>query len=76
MVIRKQFGVAGAAYLDISRGAGESLDWEYAVLSAETDRAPTESLGEIITDLRNKIFPVIDETHQAIETFSQLFNLL
>jgi len=72
VVIRKQFDVAGAAYLDISRGAAEPLDWEYAVLSAETDRAPTESVGEIITDLRNKIFPVIDETHKAIQTFSVL----
>ncbi len=72
VVIRKQFGVAGAAYLDISRGEGQPLDWEYAVLSAETDRAPTESVGEMITDLRNKIFPVIDETHKAIQTFSKL----
>ena len=72
VVIRKQFGVAGAAYLDITRGAGESLDWNYAVLSAETDRAPTESVGEIIADLRNKIFPVIDETHKAIKTLSVL----
>ncbi len=72
VVIRKQFGVAGAAYLNISRGEGQPLDWEYAVLTAETDRAPTESIGEIITDLRNKIFPVIDETHRAIQTFSLL----
>jgi phospholipid/cholesterol/gamma-HCH transport system substrate-binding protein len=72
VVIRKQFGVAGAAYLDISRGSGQPLDWEYAVLSAKTDRAPTESVGEMITDLRNKIFPVIDETQKAIQNFSQL----
>jgi phospholipid/cholesterol/gamma-HCH transport system substrate-binding protein len=72
VIIRKQFGVAGAAYLDISRGTGEPLDWEFAVLTAKTDRAPTESVGEIITDLRNKIFPVIDETHKAIQTLTVL----
>lgn len=72
VIIRKQFGVAGAAYLDISRGEGQPLDWKYAVLTAETDRAPTESVGEMITDLRNKIFPIIDETHRAIQTFSKL----
>jgi phospholipid/cholesterol/gamma-HCH transport system substrate-binding protein len=72
VIIRKQFGVAGAAYLDISRGTGAPLDWEYAVLTAKTDRAPTESVGEMITDLRNKIFPVIDETHKAIQTLSIL----
>ncbi len=72
VIIRKQFGIAGAAYLDISRGAGKPLDWKYAVLSAETDRAPTESAGEMITDLRNKIFPIIDEIQSAIQTFSLL----
>ena len=72
VIIRKQFGVAGAAYLDISRGEGQPLDWKYAVLTAETDRAPTESVGEMINDLRNRIFPIIDETRQAVQTFSKL----
>jgi phospholipid/cholesterol/gamma-HCH transport system substrate-binding protein len=43
--IRKQFGIAGAAYLEITRGQGEPLDWEYAVLTAEADQAPTENIG-------------------------------
>ena len=42
IVIRRQFGIAGNAYVDISRGRGPELDWVYAVLTAGTDRAPTD----------------------------------
>jgi len=65
-VIRKRFGVAGDSFLDISRGFGEPLDWEFAVINATADRAPTDSIGEILNEVRTKVFPVIDDTQQAI----------
>ena len=65
-VIRKRFGVAGDSYLKISRGFGEPLDWEYAVIDASADRAPTDSIGDILDEVRTKIFPVIDDTQKAI----------
>lgn len=40
-VVKKRFGVAGAAYLDITRGSGTALDWHYAVIDAVTERDPT-----------------------------------
>ena len=65
-VIRKRFSVAGDSYLEISRGLGEALDWEYAVIDASADRAPTDSIGDILDEVRSKIFPVIDDTQKAI----------
>jgi phospholipid/cholesterol/gamma-HCH transport system substrate-binding protein len=65
-VIRKRFGVAGDSFLHISRGLGEPLDWEFAVISATADQAPTDSLGEILNELRSRIFPMIDDTQSAI----------
>src|SRR4029450_4769327 len=35
--IRRQFGVAGAAYIDIQKGVGPELDWSYAVIVALTE---------------------------------------
>ena len=67
--IRKRFGVAGDSFLDISRGFGEPLDWEFAVINATADRAPTESIGEILDEVRTKVFPVIDDTRQAMHLF-------
>jgi phospholipid/cholesterol/gamma-HCH transport system substrate-binding protein len=67
-VIRKRFGVAGDSFLDISRGFKAPLDWEFAVITATADRAPTESVGEILNELRSKIFPMIDDAQLTIRT--------
>lgn len=64
--IRKRFGVAGDSYLVISRGSADPLDWDYAVIDAIADRAPTDTVGELIDEVRNKIFPVITDTQKAI----------
>jgi phospholipid/cholesterol/gamma-HCH transport system substrate-binding protein len=70
--IRKQFGIAGAAFVEITRGQGEPLDWSYAVVQAETDRAPTENVGQLIDDLRTKVLPIVDETNRAVHALADL----
>ena len=75
-IIRRQFGVAGAALLEITRGYGEPMDWDFAVLQAKPDRAPTESVGELIDELRQKVFPVIDDAHTAIRALTAMLNRL
>jgi len=42
-VIRKRFGVAGAAYVDVSRGKGPALDWSFAVIQGVTERDPSNA---------------------------------
>ena len=69
-VIRRRFGVAGAAYVDILRGTGQELDWTYAVIQAETERAPTETVGALIDEVRAKIFPVLDDAGHAMHSLS------
>jgi phospholipid/cholesterol/gamma-HCH transport system substrate-binding protein len=68
VIIRKRFGVAGDSFLHITRGVGAHLDWEFAVINASAERAPTESVGEILAELRSKLFPMIDDTQTAIQT--------
>ncbi|HEY2609689.1 MAG TPA: MlaD family protein [Reyranella sp.] len=68
--IRRQFGVAGAAFIDISRGTGPELDWSYAVIAATTDRAATDTLGQMIDELRAKIMPLLDEVQKAVVAFT------
>lgn len=65
-IIRKEFGVAGAAFMEITSGQGTPLDWQYAVINATVERAPTESMGELLADLRTKVMPIIDETRQVL----------
>lgn len=64
--IRKTFGIAGDAYLEITRGTGKPLDWEYAVITVESDRKTSDTLSELIDELRAKVLPVIDDAHKAI----------
>jgi len=71
-VIRKRFGIAGAAYLDIGRGKGQPLDWAYAVIPATTERDPTESIGTLIDHVRGKVFPVLDDLGRTTHGLAEL----
>jgi phospholipid/cholesterol/gamma-HCH transport system substrate-binding protein len=59
--IRRQFGVAGAAFLEITRGTGEMLDWDFAVLEVTREQGAGENLGQLIEELRAKLVPMIDD---------------
>jgi phospholipid/cholesterol/gamma-HCH transport system substrate-binding protein len=72
VVIRKRFGVAGDAFLDISRGDGQPLDEEYAVLEARIDRAASASAGELLAQIRDKALPVIDDAASTINALAAL----
>ncbi len=65
-IIGKTFGVAGDGFLQISRGYQQPMDWEYAVLTARADRAPTDSIGEIMEDVRSRVMPILEQTERAI----------
>jgi phospholipid/cholesterol/gamma-HCH transport system substrate-binding protein len=71
-IIRKQFGVAGASYLELTRGSDAPLDWEYAVITATAERAPTDTVGELIAELRSKVVPLIEDAQVAIQTLTAL----
>lgn len=75
-VIRKRFGVAGDSYLDISRGSGEPLDWTYAVITASLDRPPTENLGAMMDEMKQKVLPIIDETHRSVQLLASVMERL
>jgi phospholipid/cholesterol/gamma-HCH transport system substrate-binding protein len=68
--IRRQFGIAGAAYIYISRGSAAELDWRYAVISATSERGPTDTIGQVVDELRGKIIPLIDDIQKAVQAFT------
>jgi phospholipid/cholesterol/gamma-HCH transport system substrate-binding protein len=71
-VIRKRFGVAGDAYLEITRGHGDEVDWEYAVITARPDRAPTETLQVVLDEIREQAVPAIADARQALDNWNAL----
>jgi len=71
-VIRRRFGVAGAAFIDISRGNGASMDWRYAVIDATTERAPTDDISALVDELRQKVFPILDDTRHTMGSLAAI----
>lgn len=72
ITIRRQFGVAGAAFLDVTRGTGPALDWDFAVIQAEIDRSAGDNLGTLIEELRGKINPLIDDLGRTANNVAQI----
>ncbi|MBY0336934.1 MAG: MlaD family protein, partial [Acetobacteraceae bacterium] len=71
-VIRRRFGVAGAAFIDVTRGTGAPLDWTFAVIEATTDRPPTETVGALIDEARNIILPIIADLGRTTRAFAEI----
>ena len=69
-VVKKQFGLAGAAFLDITRGKGTPLDWHFAVIDAVTERDPTENIGALVDEVKKKIFPILDDAGRAMRALA------
>lgn len=69
-IIKKRFGIAGAAYLDITRGVGASLDWKFAVIEAVSERDPNESLSALIDDVKRRVLPIIDDAGRAMHAMA------
>jgi phospholipid/cholesterol/gamma-HCH transport system substrate-binding protein len=71
-VVRRRFGVAGAAFVDIARGTGEEMDWTYAVIEAVTERAPTDSVSALIDEAREKVFPILDNAGRVTQSLAEV----
>lgn len=71
-VIRRTFGVAGAAFVDISRGTGAPMDWRYAVIDATTETAPTDTLTAMLKRVQDKVFPVLDDAKRTMDALAAL----
>jgi phospholipid/cholesterol/gamma-HCH transport system substrate-binding protein len=71
-LIRRRYGIAGAAFLDISRGTGSELDWDFAVVQAVTERDPTENIGALIDQAREKVFPILDDLGRSVKTLADV----
>ena len=57
--ISLRYAVAGAAYVSLSRGSGEPMDWDYAVVTATTAHNPVDLLTETIRDIQTRVTPIL-----------------
>ncbi len=70
--IRLRYAVAGAAYIDISRGTGKPLDWNFAVLKATVAPNPADAITRTISEIRAQILPLLQHANQSVSTLGDL----
>jgi len=58
-VIRRRFVVAGASYIEISRGKGAAMDWGYAALDATVEPNPADMITKTVSDIRAQTLPIL-----------------
>src|SRR5258708_18254261 len=71
-VIRRRFGVAGAAFVEIKRGSGPPMDWSFGVIDASTERAPTDNLSALIDELREKVLPIMTDIGRLSHSLAEV----
>lgn len=74
--IKKQFGVAGDAYLQISRGKGAPFDPTTSMLTAAADESPTELLGVVMDEVRRELLPMVRDARAGIQAGVRLADSL
>ncbi|MDI2089934.1 MlaD family protein [Commensalibacter oyaizuii] len=78
VTIKRQFAVAGAAYVSITRGYSSPLNWRYAVLVAKTEPNPADQISQMVLQIHERIVPTMDSAknmmaslEMAVESIQQ-----
>ena len=70
-IVRKKFGVAGDAYIDITKGQGD--EWpEDRPLVCVKDVEIMETVQKLIQQFRDATLPAIDQLRKAVEEYTNL----
>jgi phospholipid/cholesterol/gamma-HCH transport system substrate-binding protein len=48
------------------------MDWTYAVIEATTERGPTDSISALIDEVRQKVFPILDNTGRVTQGLAEI----
>jgi len=64
--IRRRFGVAGAAYVDVTRGNGAPMNWNYAVLTATAEPNPADTIITTLNKVTADVLPTLEHALHAM----------
>ncbi|GBQ12626.1 MlaD family protein [Swaminathania salitolerans] len=71
-VIRRRFVVAGASYIELERGRGQKLDWEFAELPATVEPNPADMITKTIGDIRAGLMPALRNADQIMADLAKV----
>ncbi len=64
--IRLRYGVAGAAYVDVTRGTGAPMNWAYAVLTATAEPNPADTITTTLNKVTADVLPTLEHALHAM----------
>lgn len=70
-IAKKKFGLAGDAFLEITKGTGAPLP-EGAVLHVEKDTEITELIQDVVKRVEEVVVPAFEQVKKAIEQYTRL----
>ncbi|WP_370518157.1 MULTISPECIES: MlaD family protein [unclassified Saccharibacter] len=70
--IRRRFVVAGASYIELSRGQGQPLDWGFAVMQANVELNPADMIIQTLRDVRARLLPAMDNVQAITQQAKEL----
>ena len=75
-LIRRQFIVAGASYLELIRGHGKPMNWSYAVITAKQAPDPTKEIIATLESIKAEVMPVLASArHMMAQLDSTITNM-
>lgn len=72
VTIKRQFAVAGAAYVSITRGYSMPLNWHYAVLVATTEPNPADQISQMVLQIHERIVPTMDSARNIMASLEMV----
>jgi len=64
--IRLRYGVAGAAYVAVTRGTGGLMNWDYAVLTATVEPNPADTITATLNKVTADLLPTLEHALHAM----------
>ncbi len=64
--IRLRYGVAGAAYVAVTRGTGAPMNWDYAVLTATVEPNPADTITATLNKVTADLLPTLEHALHAM----------
>jgi phospholipid/cholesterol/gamma-HCH transport system substrate-binding protein len=71
-VVKRTFGVAGDAYLEITRGFGDPLPDEYGYIPVIKDTELLDLAESLLEEVRTTTVPAIEQLQQMLEEYTAL----
>jgi phospholipid/cholesterol/gamma-HCH transport system substrate-binding protein len=70
--IRLRYGVAGAAYVELSRGGGAPMNWDFAVLTAKVEPNPTDTLIATVNKVTAALVPTLEHALHVVTALDDI----